>query len=91
MSPSSDLKTVFEIFIQTTTLEEAYDILKKYPQLLTDESDIFFSRLIHEARQQGRHEVVMVLDERRNFIRSVRQELEEAKDKMPNESLRREE
>lgn len=80
MSSSQDLKVAFELFMHTTTLEEAYDILKKYPELLTDSSDIFLSRLIHEARQQGRHDIVMLLDERRNFIRSVRQEFEEQQD-----------
>jgi len=68
------LTTAVEAFIQTTTLEEAYAILEKYPELLTDRIDILFSVLIQSARQQGLTETVRALDERRDFLRNVRQE-----------------
>lgn len=63
-------------FLETTSLEQAQGVLQQHPVLLTDEVDLLLGSIIHTARQQGLEETVLGLDERRNFIRSVRLELE---------------
>lgn len=70
------LQAALEAFIGTSTLEQALQVLKDYPQLLTDQADILLSTLINSARQQDRAEIVSALDERRNFLRSVRENLD---------------
>ena len=74
---SSELQLAFNTFLNTMTLEEAYQVIQQYPILLTDQADLFFSSIISSARKQGHEETAMALDERRDFIRSVRQELSE--------------
>jgi hypothetical protein len=74
---SSELQLAFNTFLNTMTLEEAYQVIQQYPILLTDQADLFFSSIISTARKQGHEETAMALDERRDFIRSVRQELSE--------------
>lgn len=74
---SPNLSTALASFMKTTTLKQAEKVLQKYPVLLTDEADLLLSSLIHDARQQGMEDAASGLDERRNFIRSVRQEQEE--------------
>ena len=71
---SSELQLALNAFLNTTTLEEAYQVIQQYPILLTDQADLFFSSIISSARKQGHEETAMALDERRDFIRSVRQE-----------------
>jgi aromatic ring-opening dioxygenase LigB subunit len=74
---SSELQLAFNAFLNTMTLEEAYQVIQQHPILLTDQADLFFSSIISSARKQGHEETAMALDERRDFIRSVRQELAE--------------
>jgi hypothetical protein len=69
-----DLSIVLTQFLKTNTLEQAQGVLQQNPALLTDEVDLLFSSIIHTARQQGLEETARGLDERRNFIRSVRLE-----------------
>jgi hypothetical protein len=71
-----DLSMALTQFLETTTLEQAQGVLQQNPALLTDEVDLLLSSIIHTARQQGLEEAALGLDERRNFIRSVRLELE---------------
>ncbi len=73
----SGLQLAFNTFLKTTTLEEAYQVIQQYPVLLTDQADLFLSSVISSARKQGHEETALALDERRDFIRSVRQELTE--------------
>jgi len=70
------LQAALEAFIGTSTLEQALQVLKDYPQLLTDQADILLSTLINSARQQDRAEIASALDERRDFLRSVRENLD---------------
>jgi hypothetical protein len=77
VEPSSELQLAFNAFLNTTTLEEAYQVIQQHPILLTDQADLFFSSIISTARKQSHEETAMALDERRDFIRSVRQELGE--------------
>lgn len=74
---SSELQLALNAFLNTTTLEEAYQIIQQHPILLTDQADLFLSSIISSARKQDHEETAMALDERRDFIRSVRQEQEE--------------
>ena len=74
---SSELQLAFNTFLNTMTLEEAYQVIQQHPILLTDQADLFLSSIISSARKQGHEETAMALDERRDFIRSVRQELAE--------------
>lgn len=76
MRTSDDLQAALEQFIQTATMEEAYQLLKDCPILLTDQADILLSTLISNAHQQTREDIAMALDERRDFLRSVREEIE---------------
>jgi hypothetical protein len=69
-----DMEAALDAFIQTTTMEEALQVLDKYPNLLEDHADILFSSIIDNARKQGQELTAQALDERRDFIRSVRQE-----------------
>ncbi|MCK5521838.1 MAG: hypothetical protein KAI83_01775 [Thiomargarita sp.] len=69
-----DMEAALDAFIQTTTMEEALQVLDKYPNLLEDNADILFSSIIDNARKQGHELTAQALDERRDFIRSVRQE-----------------
>ena len=71
-----DLSSALTQFLQTTTLEQAQAVLQQNPALLTDEVDLLLSSIIHTARQQGLEEAALGLDERRDFIRSIRVELE---------------
>ncbi|MCK5876258.1 MAG: hypothetical protein KAG43_01385 [Candidatus Marithrix sp.] len=73
---SSELYQAIDAFIQTTTLEEAVAIIEQHQELLTDEADILFSTIISNARQQGHEDTSKALDERRDFIRSIREEKE---------------
>jgi aromatic ring-opening dioxygenase LigB subunit len=74
---SSELQLALNAFLNTTTLEEAYQVIQQHPILLTDQADLFLSSIISSARKQDHEETAMALDERRDFIRSVRQEQEE--------------
>ncbi|MFK5969118.1 MAG: hypothetical protein QM487_03210 [Candidatus Marithrix sp.] len=70
----SELYQAIDIFVQTTTKEQAIDVIKQHQELLTDKADIAFSTIIHNARQQGHETTAKALDERRDFIRSIREE-----------------
>jgi len=76
VEPLSELQLALNAFLNTTTLEEAYQVIQQHPILLTDQADLFFSSIISTARKQSHEETAMALDERREFIRSVRQESE---------------
>lgn len=78
------LKTAIESLMKTETMEEAYALLAQYPDLLTDQADILLSSIIHAARQQGHENTALALDERRDFLREVRQEQEESNGKLPH-------
>ena len=69
------LEECLAAFLQTTTLEEAYTLLHRHPVLLSDQIDLLLSAIINSARQQGQEQTASALDERRDFIRSVREEL----------------
>ncbi|GEM_PF-890373 len=73
---AQDLNTALTAFLQTSSLEEAQQLLAQYPVLLSDEMDLWLGTIIHTARQQGQEQAAAGLDERRDFIRSVRQEQE---------------
>ena len=77
LNEAQELNKALNAFIQTTTMEEGVEILKQYPSLLTDEADILLASIIHRARGQGHEQTAQALDERRNFIRDLRQEQEE--------------
>ncbi len=79
MATESPLQVALNAFIQTATMEDAVQILQQHPELLSDQADLLFSSIIHSARQEGHEVTAQALDERRNFIRSVRQEIEEQK------------
>ena len=70
-----ELNVALEMFIQTTTREAGFNILQQHPELLEDNADLLLSSLIDSARKQGHETTAQALDERRDFIRSVRQEL----------------
>jgi len=70
------LHTALDAFIQTTTMEEALLVLDQHPDLLGDQADLLLAEIINSARKQGHELTVQALDERRDFIRSVRQERE---------------
>ena len=70
------LEPALHAFIKSTTMDEGLQILKKYPELLSDDADILFSTIIINARKQGHETTAKALDERRDFIRSVREEFE---------------
>jgi len=72
---SQDLNKALDIFIQTTTMEDGLNVLQQYPELLEDNADLLFSSIIDSARKQGHEVTAQALDERRDFIRNVRQEL----------------
>ncbi len=74
------LQTAIEALMKTETMEEAYLLLAQCPELLTDQADLLLSSIIHKARQQGHENTVMALDERRDFLREVRQEQEDLRD-----------
>jgi hypothetical protein len=74
-SDSQKLNQALDAFIQTTTMEQAVDIIEQHPYLLSDQADILLVSIIHTARQQGQELTAQALDERRDFIRSMRQEL----------------
>ncbi len=69
------LQVILDTFIQTTTMEEGLKVIQQHPTLLSDQTDLLLSSIIHTARQQGKEETAQALDERRDFIRSVRQDL----------------
>ncbi|MBE9563156.1 MAG: hypothetical protein IMF12_09880 [Proteobacteria bacterium] len=69
-----ELHQVIDIFIQTTTMEAAVEVIEQHQELLTDKADIAFSTIIYNARQQGHETTAQALDERRDFIRSIREE-----------------
>jgi hypothetical protein len=77
---SENLQQALDIFLQTASIEEAYQVLQQYPILLSDDADILFSSIIHLARQQEREQTAQALDERRDFIREVRAELEQKRE-----------
>ncbi|MDM8565525.1 hypothetical protein QUF74_07715 [Candidatus Halobeggiatoa sp. HSG11] len=70
----SELYQAIDAFIQTTTMEEAIEIIEQHQELLTDNADILFSTIISNARTQGHENTAKALDERRDFIRSIREE-----------------
>jgi hypothetical protein len=74
LAKPQDMQAALDAFIQTTTMEEALQVLDKYPNLLEDNADILLSSIIDNARKQGHELTAQALDERRDFIRSVRQE-----------------
>jgi len=74
-SDSQKLNQALDAFIQTSTMEQAVDIIEQHPYLLSDQADILLASIIHTARQQGQDLAAQALDERRDFIRSMRQEL----------------
>jgi len=74
---SQALNKALDFFLQTTSFEEAEQVLRQYPILLTDEADLLLGSIIHLARQQEREQTAQALDERRDFIREVRGELEQ--------------
>ncbi|MDM8560537.1 hypothetical protein [Candidatus Parabeggiatoa sp. HSG14] len=71
-----------DAFIQTTTMEDGLKILQQNPALLEDHADILLSTIIASARKQGDEVTATALDERRDFIRSIRQELLEKEGKI---------
>jgi hypothetical protein len=73
------LKNALDVFIQTANMEEGLQVLQRYPELLSDQADLLLSSIIHSARQQGHEGTAQALDERRDFIRNVRQETEGTK------------
>jgi hypothetical protein len=72
---SQKLNQALNAFIQTTTMEQAVEIIKQHPYLLSDQADLLLASIIHSARNQGQELAAQALDERRDFIRSMRQEL----------------
>ena len=72
------VQLALEKFLQTQTLEEADAIIQQYPNLLSDEVDLFLGSVINDARKNGQEEMAMALDERLEFLRSVRQNNEES-------------
>ena len=74
---TESLQAALGAFIQTTSMEKALLVLQQHPELLTDQADLFFSSIIQSARQQGEENTAQALDERRNFIRSIREEHEQ--------------
>ncbi len=81
------LEPALHAFIKSTTMDEGLQILKKYPELLSDDADILFSTIIVNARKQGQETTANALDERRDFIRSVREEFEENVEKAAKASF----
>ena len=77
-SPPLDIQAALDAFLKTTTMEEAQLVLHQYPNLLSDKADLLLSSIIISARKQGHETTAQALDERRNFIRSVRGELSES-------------
>jgi len=71
-------------FLQTETFEEAQQVLEENPELLSDQIDLLLSSLIHDARQQGQGSTADALDERRHFIREVREIREGPQDTCQN-------
>jgi hypothetical protein len=71
-----ELHTALDAFIQTTTMEEGLLVLDQHPDLLGDQADLLLAEIINNARKQGHEQTAQALDERRDFIRSVRQERE---------------
>ena len=69
-----ELHIALDTFIQTTTMEEALLVLDQHPNLLEDQADLLLAEIIDSARKQGHELTAQALDERRDFIRSVRQE-----------------
>ncbi len=82
------LEPALHAFIQSTTMDEGLAILKKYPELLSDNADILFSKIIVNARKQGQETTANALDERRDFIRSVREEFEENVEKAAKAAMK---
>ncbi len=74
---TQSLQAALDAFIQTTGMEEAMQVLQQHPELLTDPADLLLSSIIHSARQQGEELTAQALDERRDFIRSIREEHEQ--------------
>jgi len=74
---SQTLQAALDAFIQTPSMEDALKVLQTYPDLLTDQADILLASIITSARQQGHEITAQALDERRDFIRSVRQDIEQ--------------
>ena len=76
-SNASNLQTALEALIKTVTVEEAYQLLERYPELVSDQADLFISSIMDTARKQGHDETVAALDERRAFLRNARLESSE--------------
>jgi hypothetical protein len=79
-SHHQDLQVALDAFIQTATMAEALEVIQQYPVLLSDQADLLFSSIIDSARKQGHEITAQALDERRDFIRNVRQEQSEKKE-----------
>jgi len=71
-SDQQAIQVALDAFIQTTTMEDAQKVIQQHPDLLSDQADLFFSSIIQSARKQGHEMTAQALDERRDFIRSVR-------------------
>jgi hypothetical protein len=78
-SSHQDIQAALGAFIRTDRLEEASSVLEEYPILLSDQADVLFSLVIDSARKQGHEDIASALDERRNFLRNVRQKIENNK------------
>ncbi|RKZ39432.1 MAG: hypothetical protein DRQ49_04695 [Gammaproteobacteria bacterium] len=73
-SEPQDIRAAIDAFIQTTSLEDAIQVIEKHPSLLEDQADLLLSSIIISAHKEGHELTAQALDERRDFIRSVRQE-----------------
>ncbi|MCK5718546.1 MAG: hypothetical protein KAH84_01205 [Thiomargarita sp.] len=74
INSNEQLHKALDLFIQTENMETALQILEQQPILLEDEADLLLSSIIHKAQKQGHESTAQALDERRNFIRNIRQE-----------------
>lgn len=76
MNNDQGLKPALDAFILTSTMEEGLKVLQQYPELLSDQADLLFSSIINSARKAGHETTAQALDERRNFVRNIREETE---------------
>ncbi|OQY55992.1 MAG: hypothetical protein DRR08_25690 [Candidatus Parabeggiatoa sp. nov. 2] len=79
-SHQQELQVALDAFIQTATMEDALEVIQQHPALLSDQADLLLSSIIDSARKQGHESTAQALDERRYFIRNVRQEQSEKKE-----------
>jgi len=69
-----DIRAALDAFIQTTSMEDALQVIDQHPSLLEDQADLLLSSIIVSAHKEGHELTAQALNERRDFIRSVRQE-----------------